>query len=141
MRKFLLPAFAAGIGWVLCEGLIFPKLDRVGEVKSKLDQAASAHDPAAMKSANQAGSLVRSNSFSDGTQAGLMKLPDGEKVKFWFRSHHLPPGISYTRFDFSDGSRRYIEGHFCCEVMLPEDEIRTKADLLSFLKKNHGSPP
>ena len=70
-----------------------------------------------------------------------MDLTGGEKLKFWFRSQHLPPGISYARFDFYDGSRRYFEGYFCCEVILPEDQIRTKADLLSLLERNQGKAP
>lgn len=109
-------------------------------LREVVDLAASAADPAALD-LDGGSSFVSYKVLPDQTQAGFVNLPDGEKVKFWFRSHHLPPGKSYTRLDFKDGTRSYFEGYFCCEVMLPEAEVRSREDLLAFLQKNEGKDP
>ena len=112
---------------------------RENALREMVDRAASAHDPAVLE-LDHGDSLVVSKVLSDQTQAGLVKLPDGKPVKFWFRSHHLSPGTSYTRFDFADGGRAYMEGDFCCEVILPES-IRTERDLLTYIRERDGSKP
>lgn len=110
------------------------------QVQSQVDRTAAAHDPAAIGMEHQESPLVHYTVLPDRSHAGLVNLPDGEKVKFWFRSHHLA-GVSCTRFDFADGSREYFEGCFCCEVMLPEETIRSRGDLMAFLQANHGTEP
>lgn len=114
-----------------------PRQESLREV---VDLAASTADPATLDLGGGS-SFVSYRVLPDRTQTGFVNLPDGEKVKFWFRSHHLPPGKSYTRFDFNDGTRNYFEGYFCCEVMLPEAEVRSRAELLAFLQKNEGKKP
>jgi hypothetical protein len=113
---------------------------RQAALREMVDRAASSCDPAALEQ-NGGSSFVSYAVLPDRTHTGFVNLPDGEKVKFWFRSHHLPPGKSYTRFDFNDGTRNYFEGSFCCEVMLPEVEVRSREELLEFLQRNEGKKP
>jgi hypothetical protein len=135
MKKFLILVLLAGL--VLAIASFWPSLGS----KPDLDPVAAAHDPATLEMGPSQDPLVRFAVLADQNHAGFVTLPDGEKVKFWFRSHHLPPGTSYTRFDFSDGSRRYFEGYFCCEVMFPEMSIRSRGDLLAFLEEHEGAMP
>lgn len=136
MKKILLLVLVGGLAVAFVSRVLAPW----AWVRAAVDRTAVAHDPAAIAMKHQESPLVHFTVLPDLTHAGLVHLPDGEKVKFWFRSHHLS-GVSCTRFDFADGSREYFKGCFCCEVMLPEDKIRSKGDLMAFLQANHGTKP
>ena len=99
MKKFLILALLVGL--VLAITSFWPSFGSTPD----LDPVAAAHDPATLEMSHSQDPLVRFAVLADRNHAGFVHLPDGEKVKFWFRSHHLPPGTSCTRFDFSDGSR------------------------------------
>src|SRR5690606_8176811 len=76
-----------------------------------------------------------------GIEAGILTLGDGEKVKYWFKSHHLGDDLGCTRFEYSDGSVDYLEGWFCCEVLLPDSKIADRNVLRKFIAKNDGISP
>ena len=94
MKKLIIFALllALGFAWFVFRARI------------KVDFAAMRHDPSELKLSSSYPPLIQSASISNGLQTGLVALPDGEKVKFWFVSHHIA-GPGCTRFDFRDGTR------------------------------------
>ena len=103
------------------------------------DFSAMRHDPSTLKLRGTYPPLIQSTSISSGLQTGIVALPDGEEVKFWFVSHHVA-GPGCTRFDFRDGTRRYMTGsYFCCEVQIPDQDVKNRSDLIAFIKAHHES--
>ncbi len=101
-----------------------------------VDVAAMRYDPAAMKLHVSDPPLIRSTSESRPVQTGLVDLPDGEVVKFWFISHHVA-GPGCARFDFSDGTTRYMWGDdFCCEVQISDKVVKNRKDLIALIEVN-----
>ncbi|RYD72449.1 MAG: hypothetical protein EOP84_23160 [Verrucomicrobiaceae bacterium] len=118
---FLLVLLLTGAGWLSFRARIM------------VDAAAKTNDPATMTLEITDPPLIRSDYRSDGAQTGLVTLPDGEVVKFWFVSHHTA-GPGCARFDFNDGTTRYMWGdYFCCEVQIPGEQVRSRKDLLAFI--------
>lgn len=111
----------------------------VFRARIKVDLAAMRYDPSTLKLNSTDGLLIQSTFISSGLQTGLVALPDGEKVKFWFVSHHVA-GPGCTRFDFGDGTRRYMTGsYFCCEVQIPVQAVRNRSDLIAFIEAHDES--
>ncbi|NJM38715.1 MAG: hypothetical protein HC845_13075 [Akkermansiaceae bacterium] len=105
----------------------------------RVDIAAMRYDPNTQKLHLTDPPLIRSTSIPGNMQTGLVTLSDGESVKYWFVSHHIA-GPGCARFDFSDGTKRYVYGsYFCCEVQIPDAQVKTKQDLITFLEKNNES--
>ncbi|MES2658438.1 MAG: hypothetical protein V4689_07455 [Verrucomicrobiota bacterium] len=129
MKKLLISALLLSVGVI---SLIF-------SARIRVDLAAMKYDPTSQKLRGSYPPLIRSTANSDKSQTGLVTLSDGENVKFWFISHHVSdPGC--TRFDFRDGTHKYMRGsYFCCEVQIPEDEVRTRQDLITFIEKHDES--
>jgi hypothetical protein len=101
----------------------------------KVDLAAMKYDPATLKLRLTYPSLIHAVSITGRMQTGLVSLPDGAKVKFWFVSHHIA-GPGCARFDFSDGTRKYVYGDgFCCEVQIGDEGISNERDLTAFLER------
>ena len=118
---------AVGIAWLVFRARI------------KVELAAMRHDPSALKLSSSYPPLIQSASISNDVQTGLVALPDGEKVKFWFVSHHIT-GPGCTRFDFSDGTRRYMMGsYFCCEVQIPVKDVKNRTELIAFIEAHDES--
>ena len=129
MKKVFIVLFLLIVGAVV---LIF-------RARLTADFSATRHDPSTLKLRVTYPPLIRSASISSGVQTGIVALPDGEEVKFWFVSHHVA-GPGCTRFDFDDGTRQYIYGsYFCCEVQIPADQVKTKQDLIAFLEAHDES--
>jgi hypothetical protein len=105
----------------------------------RVDIAAIRYDPNTQKLHPTSSPLIRSTSIPGNMETGLVTLSDGESVKYWFVSHHIA-GPGCARFDFSDGTSRYIYGsYFCCEVQIPDGQVKTKKDLISFLDTHNES--
>ena len=126
MKKIVIVALFlllfAGIAWLFFSA------------RFRVDVAALKYDPNTQKLSVTYPPLIRATSIPGRIQTGLVTLADGETVKYWFISHHID-GPGCARFDFSDGTRRYIYGsYFCCEVQIPEDQVKTRQDLISFLE-------
>jgi hypothetical protein len=103
------------------------------------DFSAMRHDPSTLKLRVTYPPLIQSTSLSSGLQTGIVSLPDGEKVKFWFVSHHVA-GLGCARFDFRDGTRRYMTGsYFCCEVQIPDQDVKNRSDLIAFIEAHDES--
>lgn len=130
MKKIVILVFfliAVGTVWLLFSARI------------RIDMAAMRYDPSALKLRLTYPNLIRSTLIPDHIQTGLVMLPDGENVKFWFISHHIT-GPGCVRFDFSDGTRKYIYGsYFCCEVQIPEGQVKNKRDLVDFIERHNES--
>jgi hypothetical protein len=58
-------------------------------------------------------------------QVGDVQLSTGEKVAYWFLSHHQTGDLGGTLFERPDGSTRFVEGYFCCEVMFLDESALT----------------
>ena len=129
MKKLILLALLLGAGviWLLFSARI------------RVDLAAMRYDPSALKLRASYPPLVQSTLNADKSQAGLVVLPDGESVRFWFVSHHVA-GAGCARFDFRDGTHKYMKGsYFCCEVQIPGGEVRNRQDLIAFIEKHDES--
>ena len=129
MKKLIIFAIllAVGVVWLIFRARI------------KVDLAAMRCDPSTLKMSSTYRPLIQSASISADLQAGLVTLPDGEKVKFWFVSHHVA-GPGCARFDFSDGTRRYMMGsYFCCEGQIPGEEVKNRNDLIAFIEAHDES--
>lgn len=101
-----------------------------------VDLAAMRYDPATMKLRVTDPPLIRSTPDSHPVQTGLVDLPDGEEVKFWFISHHVA-GPGCARFDFGDGTTRYMWGnYFCCEVQISDKVVKNRKDLIALVEAN-----
>lgn len=106
----------------------------VFRARIRVDVAAMRYDPTAMVLHVTDPPLIRSTPQSYPVQTGLVDLPDGELVKFWFISHHVA-GPGCARFDFSDGTTRYMWGSsFCCEVQISGEKIKSRKDLIEFIE-------
>jgi hypothetical protein len=129
MKKIVILALLllAGIVWLFFNARI------------RVDVAAMRYDPYTQKLRLTYPPLIRSTSIPGRMQTGLVTLSDGDSVKYWFVSHHIA-GPGCARFDFADGTSRYIYGsYFCCEVQIPDDQVKTKQDLITFLEKHNDT--
>ena len=129
MKKIIILALLllAGIVWLFFNARI------------RVDIAAMRHDPSTLKLRLTYPPLIHSTSIPGNMQTGLVTLSDGKTVKYWFVSHHIA-GPGCARFDFADGTKRYIYGsYFCCEVQIPDAEVETKQDLIAFLERHDES--
>jgi len=109
--------------------------------KEDVDAAAKTQDPA--KLSLEAGGIPYGKRIilPSRIEAGILTLGDGEQVKYWFKSHHLGDDLGCTRFEYSDGSVDYLEGRFCCEVLLPDPRIADRNGLRKFIADNDGILP
>jgi len=99
------------------------------------------NDPAKMELESAFNDCVRRASLEDGTEVGVIAFADGSSAKYWFRTHHRSEDIGGTWFEMSDGTKVYMAGYFCCEVQLPDEEIKSLAELKEFIKECDGSRP
>lgn len=74
-------------------------------------------------------------------ECGRIGFADGDYADYWFQSHHMTDDAGYTLFAFSDGKEKVMEGWFCCEVQLPEEQLKNKNELMLFIAKHHGVWP
>lgn len=106
-----------------------------------VDQAAMRIKPSQHENTLMYGSRVFSCATDTDCQVGLLKLGDGEVVEFWFSSHHRFNDLGCTRFEFSDGTVRYLHGLFCCEVMIEDAHLDSRRTLERFIKDKDGLSP
>ena len=129
MKKLVIVAILVGAGVVW---MIFSP-------RFRGDLAAMRYDPSSLTLRSTYPTLIQSTSMPDKIQTGMVALPDGEKVKFWFVSHHVV-GHGCTRFDFGDGTRRYMAGsYFCCEVQISGQDVKKRSDLIAFIEAHDES--
>jgi len=80
-------------------------------------------------------------------QYGYLHLKNGEKIKFWFLSHHLVDDIGGTIYEFPNGEREFCSGMHCCEVQFYEfggeslEELKNSTNFRKYIKENDGIRP
>lgn len=80
-------------------------------------------------------------------QYGYLHLYNGEKIKFWFLSHHLVDDIGGTIYEFPNGERVFCSGMHCCEVQFyeygngPLDELKNSQNFRKYIKEHNGLRP
>ena len=107
----------------------------------RVDLAAGRYDPNKLDLRHIPTMQKSMRRTSDEIETGFLHLKDGSKVKYWYVSGHVQPGLGLTRFDFADGEAAYLSGVFCCEVGIGEAGLENKASLLKFIADFDGSPP
>ncbi len=109
--------------------------------KAPLRSIMQQHDPESLALVPGYNDYVRRAFLKDRTETGIIQLQDGTTSQYWFRSHHLVDDIGGTWFRMSDGTTTYMAGYFCCEVQLPEEQLKSLDDLKTFIRKHHGTSP
>jgi hypothetical protein len=80
--------------------------------------------------------------LNDGAvETGIIRLNDGDTVKYWFQSHHMRNDSGVTVFRLSDGQKIVMHGWFCCEVQLPEEGFQNRQTFLDYVAKHDGIGP
>ena len=74
-------------------------------------------------------------------ECGRIRFADSDYADYWFQSHHMTDDAGYTLFTFSDGKDKTMEGWFCCEVQLPEEQLKDKNELMAFIAEHDGFQP
>jgi hypothetical protein len=75
----------------------------------------------------------------NGVEIGVIKLGDGDSVKYWFVSHHLGFGESITNYKLSDGQIMVTNGFHCCEVILDDEQPYDRDEFVDMIQKFGGS--
>ena len=109
--------------------------------KAPLKSMMQQHDPARVTLEQGYNDYVHRAILEDGTEIGIIQIKDNSSSKFWFRSHHLVDDIGGTWFQMSDGTTSYMAGWFCCEVQLPEKQLKSLDELKEFICQHHGDNP
>ena len=109
--------------------------------REAVDIAATEIDPTKIELESASTAYSKRKFLDTGIETGMITLGDGETVRYWFQSHHHSDDIGCTRFQFSDGSVRYLHGGFCCEVELPKEQIASRAELAEFIADKDGLAP
>ncbi|GAA5122380.1 hypothetical protein JIN84_09905 [Luteolibacter yonseiensis] len=123
----------------LCAGSLLLKTRIGNSARTDVDLVARRLDPLSLELDHSYPPLIHSKQVSGDVQTGVVRLVGGENVKFWFIAHHRS-GSGCARFDFGDGTRKYMRGsYFCCEVRIPDQEVRSREDLLAFIER-HDEP-
>jgi hypothetical protein len=112
-----------------------------GTSKADVDAAAARQDPATLTLDTGATGYVKRTILPSRVETGIITLGDGERVKYWFQSHHLGHDLGHTRFQYHDGTVDYLEGYFCCEVILPDEPPADRKELKQFIAANDGKSP
>jgi hypothetical protein len=148
VMEFRCPGGPGGLRTVPMKRVVFvvamfalPGCMKRGNSKADVDQAAATHDPAKMDLEGSSGPTMKWDVVPDGIQTGIVTLGDGERVKFWFKSHHRTGDLGCTRFEFADGSAAHLEGEFCCEVILPGEAVADRGTLQQFIAAKDGRKP
>jgi len=124
-----------GLGYMLwCYNTNIPQ-----ESRRVLDETALTLDPKKLSLRQRTASPI-SSSFDQMIEVGLINI-DGSEVSYWFISHHHTNDIGSTRFKFSDGSVRYLDGHFCCDVSIPISSLRSEMALIEYIQTHSGEFP
>lgn len=86
---------------------------------------------------------VRRAFTKEGIEYGIITLQNGEKIKYWFESHHMSKDqMGGTLFEMPDGELVFIRGYFCCEVQLPKNgRFENSKEFLEEMKKVDGVEP
>ena len=107
----------------------------------EVERVSVASDPASLSLERGYNDYVRRAILADGTEAGVISCRDGSSSRFWFRSHHLTHDDGGTLFRFSDGTKVFMSGWFCCEVQLPEQQLAYLVELRAFIREHDGISP
>lgn len=119
---------------MLCSGCSEPS-------QSRVDQASRLHDPDKMALTKGTGNYMECTHTIPDFEIGVISLADGDRVKYWFISHHASGDPGCTKFEFPDGSVRYLDGAFCCEVRLSKQQPANREELETFLDTREGINP
>ena len=109
--------------------------------KAYLDEISKKYDPANLELNQGFNNYISRTHTPEGIEVGYILFSDGDKAKFWFRSHHHSNDKGCTLFELSNGERLYMDGLFCCEVQLPENQLKNNFELKGFIKKYNGISP
>jgi len=109
--------------------------------RKSVDRASVASDPEKLALVKGFNSYVRVAREVRDCEVGVIELGDGERVKYWFVSHHQSHDWGCTKFLFADGTVRYLDGAFCCEVQLADAQPKDRAGLNAFLDTREGINP
>ena len=74
-------------------------------------------------------------------ECGRIRFADGDYADYWFQSHHMTDDAGYTLFAYSEGKEKVMEGLFCCEMQLPEEQLKNKNELKAFIAEHDGFQP
>ena len=129
MRGLLLIAFAATLAGC------------TSRTEQELERISTASDPAHLTLQEGYNEYTQRTILAGGTEAGIIRCRDGSSSRYWFRSHHLTHDDGGTLFRFSDGTRIFMSGWFCCEVQLPEQQFASLAELGAFIRQHDGISP
>ena len=111
------------------------------DCRKYLNEVSKQFDPAKLELNQGFNTYVRRTHTEKGVELGYIVFADGDRAKFWFWSHHLSGDMGCTLFEFSDEKRIYMDGWFCCEVQLPETQLKSKAELKAFIHEHNGMSP
>lgn len=109
--------------------------------RSRVDRASVTWEPEKLELVKGFNSYVRVGKDVRDCEVGVIQIANGERVKFWFVSHHQSHDWGCTKFLFSDGTVRYLDGAFCCEVQLASEQPKDRAGLNAFLDTREGINP
>ena len=109
--------------------------------REKVTEAAREYDPKALDLHEGFNDYVRCSREVPELEIGVITLGDRDEVRYWFASHHATRDQGCTRFEYSDGSERFLDGAFCCEVQLAEVQPANRTQLDAFLDSREGVRP
>lgn len=107
----------------------------------ELERITAVSDPAALALEQGYNDYVHRSFLPGGIETGVIQCEDGASSKYWFRSHHLSDDMGGTLFHFSDGTKVFMSGWFCCEVQLPDRQFASLAQLRAFIREHNGTGP
>jgi|GEM_PF-1559676 len=79
-------------------------------------------------------------------QYGFINLEDGQRIKFWFLTHHATSDIGGTVYEFSNGDRKFYAGYHCCEVQFYDNgslgkKFKDEQDFKDYIAETDGIRP
>ena len=137
VRRWVLLLMAVAVGVLVCGC----SKSRSWRSRGEVDRVSVAWDPDKLELTKGFDSYVRYAFKVQDCQTGVIEMGDGERVKFWFVSHHRSRDWGCTKFVFADGTVRYLDGAFCCEVKLADERPKDRAALNAFLDTREGINP
>jgi hypothetical protein len=109
--------------------------------RSRVERASTTSDPDKLTLEKGFDDYVRCSREVRDFEIGVIRLGDGTRVKYWFMSHHISRDQGCTKFLFEDGTTRFLDGAFCCEVQLADKQPWNRSALEAFLDNREGINP
>jgi hypothetical protein len=109
--------------------------------RARVERVSTTSDPDTLTLEKGFNDYVRCSRELPDYEIGVIRLGDGARVKYWFMSHHTSRDQGCTKFLFDDGATRFLDGAFCCEVQLADEQPGNRAALEAFLDTREGIHP